>query len=314
MGAVKNTREIAVLKAFHENIFFQDSSKADSFDAKLYYLLGKMEYYRILRDYEKVTLYSEKLFSLFDNNIKRFEDCASLYIYGLNIFIEGCHYMDRKQDVASALHKIQTMPSLIGKKNLTDEIQIEIFEIYYIAATDACLHFREYKKGVGYVSAIEEGIKKYDNRLTPSFKMILLQNVACLYFGEEKYKLSLKWCNLVLNNPPTSNREDVLCIAKILNLLIHLELRNNLILPYIIKSTYRFLYKKKRVYQFETLFLKYIKLFLKTDTKKEQVELLNFFKADLKTLENDQIENVIFNDIDLIGWIDKKAGKNFPFS
>lgn len=306
MGPVKNTRDLEFIQSFYKNPFFRDNSNVNSFDANVYYLLGKIEYYRILRDYKKGTIYSKKLISLFEANPNRITDCTALYIYGLNCLIEDCYYLDRKQDVAAVLDKIQSIPYLIGEKNVTNEIRAKIFEVYYIGVTDACLHFREYKKGIGYVQAIEEGIKKYTTRLTPSYKMVLLLNVACNYFGNGEYKASLRWCNLVINNPPTSHREDIFCMAKILNLLIHLELRNIIILPSIIKSTYRFLYKKKRVYLFETLFLKYIKLFSKIDTKKDQRKLLRNFRADLQPLLNDKFENIIFNDIDLLGWIDKK--------
>jgi len=305
-GPVKNTRDLELIQSFYKNPLFRDNSKVNSFDANVYYLLGKIEYYRILKDYKKGAIYSQKIVSLFEANKDRIADSASSYIYGLNCLIEDCYYLDRKQDVTAVLGKIQKIPALIGEKNTTNEIRAKMFEVYYIGMTDFCLHFREYKKGINYVHAIEEGIKKYDTRLTPSFKMVLLLNVACNYFGHGEYKMALRWCNLVVNDPPTYHREDIFCMAKILNLLIHLELRNIIILPSIIKSTYRFLYKKKRVYQFETLFLKYIKLFLKTDTKKEQRELLHNFRADLKPLLNDKFENTIFNDIDLIGWIDKR--------
>jgi hypothetical protein len=92
----------------------------------------------------------------------------------------------------------------------------------------------------------------------------------------------------------------------ILYLLTHFELKNHLILPSLIKSTYRFLYKRKRVYQFENLFLKYLNLFLRSETKKEQLQLFKSFREDLIPLRDNKLENLIFNDIDLIGWIDEK--------
>jgi len=306
IGPVKNMHYLQSVRSFRRNPFFSDDSKINSFDANMYYLLGKVEYYRILRDFKNGFTYAEKLCSLFESNIERIVDCTSLYLYGLNCFIEACVYIDRKQDAFTALDKIRNIPDLIGEKNVTNEIQVAIFEKYYNGVTAGYVHLKEYKKGISYVPAIEEGIKKYDSSLIPSSKMVLIFNVACLYFGDGQYKQALKWCNLVINAPSTSHREDIFCMAKILNLLIHLELRNMIILPNIIKSTYRFFYKKKRLYKFEILFLKYIKLFSKADTKKEQFQLYRNFRTDLLPLVEDKFETIIFNDIDLIGWIDKK--------
>lgn len=86
----------------------------------------------------------------------------------------------------------------------------------------------------------------------------------------------------------------------------HFELGNQLILPSLIKSTFRYLYKRNRVYQFERIFLKYFRLFIKTDIKSEQTLLFIQFRIELIPLLDNKFENLIFRDIDIIGWIDRK--------
>jgi hypothetical protein len=60
------------------------------------------------------------------------------------------------------------------------------------------------------------------------------------------------------------------------------------------------------VYQFESIFFKYLRLFLRAETKKEQRKLLKEFREKLVPLRENSFENLIFGDIDLIGWIDRK--------
>jgi hypothetical protein len=129
--------------------------------------------------------------------------------------------------------------------------------------------------------------------------------VACIYFGVKRYKESLKWCNDILNDH-TEHRDDILYVVHILYLLNHFELKNHVILPNLMKAAYRFFYKKKRAYQFENLFFKYLTLFLRSETKKEQKQLFISFREELIPLRENKLENLIFNDIDIIGWIDHK--------
>jgi hypothetical protein len=159
------------------------------------------------------------------------------------------------------------------------------------------------------METIKDGLTKFERSMTPSFKLVLWSNVACVYFGAGNYKQALKWSHEIINDAPTY-REDIFYITRILYVLVHLELGNQLILPNLMQSLYRYLYKKKRVYQFESIFIKYLRLFLRTETKKEQKKLLKEFREELVPLENDSFENLIFEDIDLIGWIDRKLKRN----
>ena len=305
-GPAKNIEELQLLHKFNSNSYFRDFTCIDSQDANIFYLLAKVEYFRILRNTGKGRIYCRKLISVFEQNPHRIADHLNLFIYILNVFIVERLYKT-KAEAELVLKKIKMLPATMGKKSVRGDIEIKIFEVYGTCITDIALQFREYEEVLPYVAEIENGLKQFENIISPIFKLIARSNIACVYFGAGKYKESLKWCNDILNDH-TQQRDDILYVVHILYLLIHFELKNNLILPSLMKSTYRFLYKKKRVYQFENLFLKYLHLFLRSETKKEQVQLFNHFRNELVPLQENKLENLIFNDIDLIGWIDKNLG------
>jgi hypothetical protein len=303
-GPVKNIEELQLLNAFNTNFYFRDLSHIDSLDANIFYLLAKLEYFRTIRDARKGRIYCLKLISIFDLHPHLMTDHMNLFIYTLNVFIVERLYKT-KSEAEHTLKKIVTLPDIIGQKVVKTDIEVKIFEVYSTCITDIALQFREYEEVLPIITEIEKGLKKFEPTISPSFKLIARSNVACVYFGARRYKDSLKWCNNILNDH-TEKRDDILYVVHILYLLTHFELKNHLILPSLIKSTYRFLYKRKRVYQFENLFLKYLNLFLRSETKKEQLQLFKSFREDLIPLRDNKLENLIFNDIDLIGWIDEK--------
>jgi hypothetical protein len=303
-GPIKNNEELQLLNALNTNSYMRDSSKIDSTDANMHYLLAKLEYYRIIRNAGKTRIYCLKLISIFDLNPHMVSDHMSFFIYILNVFIVERLYKS-KSEAEHVLKKIITLPSVIGQKAVKNDIEVKIFEVYNTCVTDMALHLREYEPALSYIPEIEKGLKKFENTISPTFKLITRSNIACVYFGARRYKESLKWCNNILNDH-TQKRDDILYVVHILYLLTHFELKNHLILPSLMKSAYRFLYKKKRVSQFENLFLKYLHLFLRSESKKEQVQLFHCFREELIPLRDNKLENLIFNDIDLIGWIDEK--------
>jgi hypothetical protein len=307
-GPVKNVQELQLVNTFHTNSYLRDASLVNSPDANMFYLLAKLEYFRIIRDGRKGRIYCLKLISIFDLNPHMIADHMNLFIYTLNVFIVERLYKT-KSEAERMLKKIITLPTVIGQKAIKNDIEVKIFEVYNTCATDIALNFRAYETVLPYIPEIEKGLKKFENIISPSFRLIARSNVACVYFGARRYKDSLKWCNDILNDH-THHRDDILYVVHILYLLTHFELKNHLILPSLMKSTYRFLYKKKRVSQFENLFLKYLHLFLRCETKKEQLQLFRCFREELIPLRENKLENLIFNDIDLIGWIDEKLGNN----
>jgi len=304
-GPAKNEEELIHLKTFYGNPYFRDFLKIDSFDANVYYLLAKIEHSRILRDKKRGRMYTRKLVSLFDLHIDRIEDNISQYIYALNVFIVERLYLNNRREANEMLKKLISIPSLIGKKAVTNDVKVKIFEVYYTCITDIALAFKDYGSAIPHILKAEEGLKKFEKQMTPSFNLVMKSNIACIYFGAGNYKQSLQWCNVVINDSP-QYREDMYYIVRILNLITHFELGNQLILPSLIKSTYRYLYKRKRVYLFESLFLKYLRLFLRAETKNDQTALFAQFREELIPLLDNRLENLIFNDIDIIGWIDKK--------
>lgn len=303
-GPIRNAEELSTLQSNYQTAFSQPPSKIHSLDAQIYFLLAHIEYARIARDKEQGRNYSKELFRLFEENEQRITHYVQPYIYMLNVFIVQRLYSNR-EEADEALSRLDNIATLIHPKAFTHEIKVKIWEIYYTCLTDIAIRFRDYDYGLSQMEQIKTGLEKYERYMTPSFKLVLWSNVACVYFGAGNYKQALKWSHEIINDAP-DYREDIFYITRILYVLIHLELGNQLILPNLMQSLYRYLYKKNRVYQFESIFIKYLRLFLRTETKKEQRKLLKDFREELIPLENNSFENLIFEDIDLIGWIDRK--------
>ena len=132
-------------------------------------------------------------------------------------------------------------------------------------------------------------------------------NLSYLYFGARDYSLSLKWLNKILHETNIDTREDIHCFARIFILIIHFELDNHDLLEYIVKSTYRFLYKRKRLFEVETSILNFIRQKLPKINRQEK--LLNSFKElkiELEQITQNPIGKKALAYFDYISWLKSK--------
>ena len=144
-GPVKNEEELMQLKTFHDNPYFRNISRINSFDANIYYLLSKIEHAIISIDKRRGRAYTLKLIFLFESNVNRITDNINQYIYVLNVFIGQRLYMNR-DEANNILKKLISIPQLIGEKAVTNDVKVKIFEVYYTCMTDIALAFTENKR------------------------------------------------------------------------------------------------------------------------------------------------------------------------
>ena len=305
VGLITSDEEKKKIIAEYKTHPFNKPPSGNYFDAHMYYLLAKIEYYRMLMDTDNGGIHIRKLLYLFEGNANRIADNVNHYIYALNVFISERVFQEKREEADSVLHKLISLPSLIGESSVSHDVKVQVFQIYYTLLTHIALIFRDYDNALPHIRKYESEKIKLEEFFTPSFRLCMQSNIACIYFGAGQLKLALKWCNIAMEHPPKT-RDDVTYVVRILYLLTHFELGNQIILPNLIKSAQHYLHKVGRENKFTSLFFKHLKGLLRSESKKEQAPILLDFKSDLIKLREDKYESDIFDDIDLLGWVDAK--------
>lgn len=95
--------------------------------------------------------------------------------------------------------------------------------------------------------------------------------------------------------------------AKILYLILHFELGNADLLPYVIRSTYRFLLHRKRLYAFERCVLRYLRLLSSVPDKQQLQEWFCKLYAEVREIAHDPIEKNFLRRSEYLYWLEKRA-------
>lgn len=274
----------------------KDITLANSYTAKI-------QYYRILSIHAYATLqwedfyqYGQLLLEVMESQSFRLKEDVSEYISVLSNFIMSCSVLQRYESIGQNLEKFKKI-----KPNTLDD-ELKIHRQYYLNKLEWCTRTGAFEEGL---KTLEEHLKKSKKFAasffdTSSFKF----NYFYIYFGNEQYEKALDNLNGWLNTPKTAEREELQSLARILNLIIHYELNNSLLLESLLRSTERYLQKQDKVYQYETLLVKTIKLAEKSTYKKELKTQLEAIKKELTQLKETPTEKAMLQYFDWLAWID----------
>jgi len=297
-------RDKAELKKFNEIIkhpLLQSENKATSFQSKTFYFNIKGLYYFTNKDYKNLLNHCKKLVDLLEANpllMKEDNYIASLYNL-LLVQIELRQYDDA----------LNTIKKLRDFKSNSTAMQTRIFVTSYDTEINLYLRTGEFEKGIPLIKEIEEGLKKFGEKLNKESEALFSFNIAYLYFGLGEYNNSLNWINKIINDKELTVREDIQCFARILNLLVHYELGNYDLIEYIMKSTRRYLSNKNKLNKFELITLNYIRKLINADIDDDKMYIYNEWKKELNAISDDILEIKAFEYFDFLSWLESKQGK-----
>ena len=189
---------------------------------------------------------------------------------------------DREQENEIILHQLYLFSNLINN--------------HYLQGT--------FTEGLKIVPDILEFCKKYEQKLDAHRIMVFYYKIACLYFGSGMNKEAIVYLNLVVQFKEQTLREDIQSFARILNLVAHFELGNDVLVEYQIKSVYRFLIKMGDLHGVQKEILNFLRLL--PMTRNELVKAFKILHAKLVKLSLLPYEKRPFLYLDLISWLESK--------
>ena len=283
----------------------QDESLAKTIRAKSFYFNIRAKYHEIRNDFANTHLHNQKFVELLEENPGYIKNNLPGYVPGLYNYLLSCVRLRKHDDFFIVLEKLKGVAEKYGAP---DELAMSInlmahnVELFYL------LNVGDFKGALKVAKEARQFLKGDTGKQSPQLYVELYYYIAYSYFGNARYDKALVYLNRIINNSAFFPREDMLCYARILNLVCHFEIGNERFVDYNLKSTYRFLSKMNKVYKFETIILSFIKTMLKVPGRNLLRDKLTDLRAKLEQIASDPYEKNAFEYFDFIGWLDSKLG------
>lgn len=305
-GKVRSEEEAKKFNSILKNPLMAKEENALTIESRYLFHHIYSAYYFGMDNYRESYGHLVKNIRLIENNIDLFREEPNIYFSVLTNAIYIGSQLKKYDEVFLYLEKLHHVKEIFRIVE-SEDMDIKLFSS--ANSIEITLHnsLGEFEKSEELVPAIEEGLNKYEDRLNPLRKGYLYLNIAVGYFGLGKYSLALRWINRLLNDPGIEENQDLHCFAQILNLIVHIELKNEDLVPYTYRSTHRYLKMRKRVYKFETMFMEFIGRRMKD--KEDQLVIYKDLYGSMEKLANDSFEKAAFEYFDFISWAKSKAEK-----
>lgn len=172
----------------------------------------------------------------------------------------------------------------------------------------------EFDKGLELMKVMDSKLNSGQVQITiPGQRLTHTFACSCIHFGAGNYAMANKYLQQLMGMSDLSPRADILAFARIFGMMIQFEMGKQDLLEYTVRSAYRFLYKRKRIYKFEDILLRFIrKKAAHLNNQKEVIAAFSELRNELLPLLEDPFEKNAFAYFDIISWLESKiSGRPF---
>lgn len=303
-GHARNPEDEKDIRQFMKESLPVDVWEQTGFYERLYLYLSYTWYAFIRQDFLQYYRYAKKLIDLFDEQplMKRAE--TSHYIKSLH-YLLNAHFDLRNHREFEKTLKLFGKVAQTARVKDHDNFRIQAF--IYTSQARINQHFMQgtFKEGLSLVPGIEKELAEYDLFLDSHRVLVLNYKFAMLYFGSGDFNTSIDYLQLIINDT-TNLRYDLQCYARLVHLLAHFELGNDMLMEPLTKSVYRFMAKMKNLTAVEEAVFKFLRLSIKLTSRELKPELEKFLQA-IKHLEKDRFQTRSFAYLDIVSWVESKV-------
>jgi len=269
------------------------------------YLYQSFTWYAFIRqDFIQYYRYTKKWVELFHDQPLMIRVETGHYIKALHNLLNAHFDLRNHAAFEKALSDLERFSVT---KRVTDHDNFRIQAFIYISIAKINQHFMRgtFKEGLPLVPAIEKELASYDLFLDRHRVLVLNYKFAMLYFGSGDYNSSIDYLQKVINDN-CNLRYDLQCYARLVHLMAHYELGNDMLMESLTKSVYRFMAKMKNLTAVEEAIFKFLRQSLPLSPRQLKPEFEKLLQT-IKHLEKDRFETRSFAYLDIISWIEGKV-------
>lgn len=274
------------------------------FREKLWLFKASLWYSFITQNFLSCYRYSRKWIELFDQYPHLISIHPVSYLKGHHYLLESLFFLVHTSQFEKVLGELERN---LKEAKIPDDDNIAALAFLYLYSNKLNLRFMkgEFAGGQPLVDKIEKKIRKFKGRLDEHHIMIFYYKIGCLYFGDADYKNCISFLGKIIANKSLEAREDLMCFARILNLIAHYEAGLDYHLERLIRSTYKFLIKMNDLHKVQIEIIKFLRNLPNISPLEIKTEFRRLYDT-LKQYENHPYERRAFLYLDILSWLESK--------
>ena len=305
---MRDLKELQEFKTIIDNVLLKSEEAALTYETRCLHAHIYSAYYFGTGDYYKSFDYIKKHLELMESTPEMLLEEPNKYFAALSNMIYLCTQLNKYKEIPLFLKRLKDIPVMLGKKT-TEDLEIKLFSTSMSAELTLYIQTGQFKKAELLIPALINGLKKYKDKINKMREAFFYFNIAIVYFAIGKFNEALKWLNRLLNDSDLDANQDIHAFARIFDLVVHLEIGNNQLIPYTLRSVQRYLTKRKRMYKFETVFLDFVKVISRSPNESTKQKSFELLYNELVKISKDPFEKPVFEYFEFLTWAESRLNK-----
>lgn len=303
-ASMRREEQTRYIEELLEHPQLQDIDRATSHQARVYYyrILSVASYAR--KNYPRFYEFNRALIELMEGRPDLLREDVSEYISALSNMALSCGYLQRIDELKEVLKKFKQI-----RPNTPDD-ELKIHRQYYMNKFGLCIAQGDFEEGLQALEEHQEEVQRFSEAFFR--KNTFYYQYFYIYFGVGNYEQALAYLNEWLSLSGNVERKDLRSVARILNLIIHFEMGNTLLLESLVRSTQRFLKKEERMFEYEHAILQFIKASIRAVDKGEEKKAFQLLQQQLESLYDKPSERPMLELFDIQAWVESNI-RQIPF-
>ena len=303
-GHARNEEDEKDIRQFMKQNLPAHTQQQTGFYERLYLYQSFSWYGFIRQDFLQYYRYTQKWVDLFAEQPLMVRVETGHYIKGIHNLLNAHFDLRNYRAFEKTLQQLEKLAQTSRVKE-HDNFRIQAF--IYISIARINQHFMKgtFKEGLALVPDIERRMTKYSLFVDQHRILVMNYKIAMLHFGSGDYNTCIDYLQKIIHDK-TDLRYDLQCYARLLHLLAHYELGNDMLMESLSKSVYRFMAKMENLTAIEEAMFKFLRQSIPLSPRQLKPELEKFLHT-IKHLEKNRFETRAFAYLDIISWVESKV-------
>lgn len=303
-GHARNEEDEKDVRQFMKDNLTKEVMEQTGFYERLYLYQSYTWYAFIRQDFLLYYRYTKKWVDLFTEQPLMVRVETGHYIKGIHNLLNAHFDLRNYREFEKTLKKFEKVALLARVK---DHDNFRTLTFIYISTARINQHFMlgTFKQGLSLIPGIEEKLEEFYLFIDSHRILVLNYKFAMLSFGSGDYNRSIDYLQKIINDK-TNLRYDLQCYARVLHLMAHYELGNDMLMESLSKSVYRFMAKMKNLTTVEEAMFKFLRNSIPMSPRQLKPEFEKLLHT-IKHLEKSRFETRAFAYLDIISWVESKV-------
>lgn len=287
---------------------FVTTQQKDGFDSKkslLFQTSLNISYSHAIKDFESELNNLFKIIELYEENPFLIEYSTKGYVSSIYNLANTYRNLNKLDLAVSTLNRLD---QLSNNRLIATSKQLSSYAFYLSNNLRLFIYILQNKFDLAqeHYLLIKNDYHLHENNIEKTVVYEHLMLIIRIQIELKNYKLALKYSNIIINDTSYNQREDILSFIRLLNLVIHFELKNDLTIDYLSNSALNYLKRRQRLFKTEKEIINFIKKY--TLVNNDGLKKMN---EKLIQLKQDPYEANMYRFFDFQKWVESKIKSKY---